>query len=103
MKDMAQLYLADADEEDEDGGCLELRKLWMAISCIWCIRPSRDVTCGCTYEAVVIEDGLARPLLLNADSENGATNSRIWTPWRPPVRGTLLGGRWTYLEVLVTT
>ena len=41
----------------------------MAISCIWCIRPSRDVTCGCTYEAVVIEDGLARPVLLNADSE----------------------------------
>ena len=29
LKDMAQLYLADADEEDEDGGCLELRKLWM--------------------------------------------------------------------------
>ena len=29
MKDMVQLYLADADEEDEDGGCLELRKLWM--------------------------------------------------------------------------
>ena len=28
MKDMAQLYLADTDEEDEDGGCLELRKLW---------------------------------------------------------------------------
>ena len=24
----------------------------MAISGIWCIRPSRDVTCGCTYEAV---------------------------------------------------
>ena len=76
-------------------------------------ETSRDVTCDCTYEAVGIEDGLARPVLLNADSEmpkaawrakrNGATNSRIWTPWRPPVLGTLLGGRWTYLEVLVTT
>ena len=30
MKDMAQLYLADEDEEDVDGRCLELRKLWMA-------------------------------------------------------------------------
>ena len=49
-------------------------------------ETSRDVTCACTYEAVGIEDGLARPVLLNADSErpkaawrakrNGATNSR---------------------------
>ena len=38
MKDMAQLYLADADEEDEDGGCLELRKLWMGDGRIW--RPN---------------------------------------------------------------
>ena len=30
MKDMAQLYLADAAEEDVDGRCLELRKLWLA-------------------------------------------------------------------------
>ena len=28
MKNMAQLYLADEDAEDVDGGCLELRKLW---------------------------------------------------------------------------
>ena len=27
-------------------------------------ETSRDVTCECTYEAVVIEDGLARPVLL---------------------------------------
>ena len=27
-------------------------------------ETSRDVTCDCTYEAVVIEDGLARPVLL---------------------------------------
>ena len=45
----------------------------MAISCIWCIRPSRDVTCGCTYEAVVIEDGLARPVLLKLKARNGVT------------------------------
>ena len=32
-------------------------------------ETSRDVTCDCTYEAVGIEDGLARPVLLNADSE----------------------------------
>ena len=28
MKNMAQLYLADEDAGDVDGGCLELRKLW---------------------------------------------------------------------------
>ena len=27
-------------------------------------ETARDVTCDCTYEAVVIEDGLARPVLL---------------------------------------
>ena len=32
MKDVAQWYLADEDGEDEDGGCLELRKLWMGVT-----------------------------------------------------------------------
>ena len=42
-------------------------------------ETSRDVTCDCTYEAVGIEDGLARPVLLAPGliSETGPTGERI--------------------------